>query len=178
MTATTSIGVNSKSIGSGRAVADKHQHRRHEQGDLQGRPQRDADRQVHLVLQGHQDRRRVLGRVADDRHHDHADEDLGQPQRRLVVLDGADQHLAHQGHERRSRRAGSPSIAARPSSGRAELRPRVFVLGVVEVLVRHEAEDQVQAVGEDQDRRRPRGSGCARPTMRRRVRPAGGRSPG
>lgn len=42
--------------------------------DLRVGPDRDRHRKVHLIAAGYEDRRRVLRGVADDGHHDNADE--------------------------------------------------------------------------------------------------------
>ena len=78
---------------------EQHQHGRHEQRDLGARADRDVHGEVHLVLRGHQHGDPVLGGVADDRHHEHADEELGQPDVVRGLLDRADEDLAHHADE-------------------------------------------------------------------------------
>ena len=60
----------------------EHQHRRHEERDLQARPESDFEAQVHLVFERHLHRYQVLGYIADDGYEDDADEELAQPELR------------------------------------------------------------------------------------------------
>ena len=101
------------------------------------------------------DRRRVLGRVADDRHEDHADEDLASSRASRPPP--------------RPRRPGSRSSRRRPRSRRAAAEPtcrvdqpcvpialvvlRSSAVARVQVPVRHQREDQAQHVGQHQDDR-------------------------
>ena len=50
--------------------------------------------EIHLALVRHQDGRRVLGGVADDRHDDHPHEHLADPERGPRRIDRADKELA------------------------------------------------------------------------------------
>jgi hypothetical protein len=53
--------------------------RQESRADLSGRSRRDVDGDVHLVAGGEKTLHPVLGRVADNRHDDDADEERGQP---------------------------------------------------------------------------------------------------
>ncbi len=134
-----------------REVADEQrqqdEHRRGEQRDLRGRADRDVDREVHLVARGEVDRDPVLGRVADDRDDDHADEERRQADRLRRLGDRADEDLRH--HADRDAGAGQHEhgLAHRPRLADVVL---LLVLGVEEVLVRPEREDQARDVGEQQ----------------------------
>ena len=96
-------------------VRGEHEHRGDEERDLGAGSDRDVHRQVHLVLAGDQHRDPVLGRVADDRDHDHADEELREPHRLRGLGDRADEDLRHQADRHPGERAASQPSAARSS---------------------------------------------------------------
>ena len=87
----------------------------------------------------------MLGGVADDRDHDHADEHLGESQDPRRLDDGADEQLAHPRDERRGdeqREDRAPDVHG-----------AVLVLGsgaLVEVTVRAQREEQRQQIGREQ----------------------------
>ena len=62
-------------VGGGHDRTEQYEHGDREQGDLQAALVGDRHRRVHVVAGGEEQGRRVLGRVADDRQEDHADED-------------------------------------------------------------------------------------------------------
>ena len=82
----------------------EHERRRDEQRDLRAAADRDFHRQRHLVAPRGGDRRVVLGGVADDRDHDHADEQLREA-------------------ETRQRRLAARRPASRPGSSSGSCRP-------------------------------------------------------
>jgi hypothetical protein len=93
-------------VADARHERQQDEHRRDEQGDLRARADRDVHRQVHLVLGGEVDRHPVLGGVADDRHHDQADEELADAELLGGLDDRADEHLGHDA----DRHAGDGSV--------------------------------------------------------------------
>jgi hypothetical protein len=107
----------------------------------------------------------VLGRIADDRHDEDPHEHLRHADRLASGLDGADQDLAHPDHEPRGREQQErrpPS--ARPVAREVARTLLVFLLafGVVQVAVRHQAEDQVQEYASIRATQTARLSSCSR----------------
>ena len=86
----------------------------------------------------------MLGGVTDDGDEDHADKDLGEPERVRGLLDGADEEFAHHGHESRRDKQDEHGLAHAPAV-RAE---RLLLIGIrfadVEVRVRLQAEEQTE----------------------------------
>src|SRR6201996_2520420 len=119
-----------------------------EEGDLAARADRDVDRQVHLVLAGDEDSDPVLGRVADDRDDDDADEELGEADRFGGFGDRADQHLGHDPDEDARDRQGDHRGFDRPAPA-----VLLLVVRIEEVAVRPQREDEPEAVGDDEDDR-------------------------
>ena len=147
-------------------VTREDQDRRDEERNLDARTDRDVHREIHLVLHGDEDRGAVLGRVADDRNQDDADEDLGHAEAMRGLLDGTDEELAHDGHERgrdEQHERGSQvasSGAWRGAGARVAARPLVALepllegaLAGVEVSVGAERERKAQQVDDEQDDR-------------------------
>ena len=129
---------------------DEHQHRRGEQRDLRARADRDVDRQVHLVARREVDRHPVLGGVADDRDDDDADEERRQPDRLRRLGDRADEDLRHHADGDAGAGEHQHGLAHRPRLALVLVAP---VLGVEEVLVRLEREEEPGEVGDEQDDR-------------------------
>ena len=72
---------------------DDHQHRRHQQRDLNRRPHGDAHHQSHLVLAREVHRRHVLGGIADHREENDAEEELREAELRRGRLERARDQL-------------------------------------------------------------------------------------
>ena len=131
-------------------VRNEDENRRHEQRDLNARADRNVHGQVHLVLDRDENRRGVLGSIADHRDHDHSDEHLGESQRVGGFFHGAHQKLAHPCHQRGrdEKREGRASW----THVRGDL---LVIFGMalagVEMLVRSQAEDEAQDVDDEQN---------------------------
>ena len=152
-------------------VREQHQHGRHEQRDLKARADGDVERQIHLVLDRHEHRGRVLGGVADHRDHDHPHEHLGEAEAGRGFLHRAHQQFAHPGHE-----GGADEQRDDCAPGRGDgLRfgGRRGLLADVEMSVRAQTEDQAQDVHHQQhDRDLPRQAPLDRDLTRSRERGA------
>ena len=136
--------------------AEDDEEGRDEQGDLQRRPERDAHGQVHLVLDGDDDGRDVLGGVADDGEQDQADERLGDVGRLDERVDAVDEELGADGH-------GDGHDDEHGGRGPGAHLGLVFILrfglgfgfGVEEVGVGAQLEEEVEHVEDEED------DGCA-----------------
>jgi hypothetical protein len=134
-------------VADARDEREQDEHRGDEQGDLRARADRDVDRQVHLVLGGEVDGHPVLGGVADDRHHDQADEELADAELLGRLDDRADEHLGHD---------PDGDAGDRERDDRALDRPGVLVVlldptRVEEAAVGLQAEQQAGRVGAQED---------------------------
>ena len=121
-----------------------------EQRDLGARADRDVHGEVHLVLRGEVDRDPVLGRVADDRDDDQADEELRSP-------------IASEASEIEPTRISDMTPTATPANA-SMMTERLTVHGFLDVvllavlglkrsLVRPQREEQAGDVGDQQDDR-------------------------
>jgi hypothetical protein len=100
---------------------------------------RHADREVHLVLHGHRDRRRVLGRIAHDGKEDQTNERLRNTTAHRDGVDGANQELGTSGHQGRGceeREDGHPDVQL----GFVLLLLRLGVCGLMGILTTHARE--------------------------------------
>lgn len=128
-------------------IREKNQHGRDEKRDLQTGADRYANAQVHLVFHGHDDGGRVLGRVTHDRHHDHTDKHLSQPDRVPDVFDRADEKLREHRDESGSDEQNRNGFAPRPLPAFVFM----FFSALEEMLVRPERETEHTEIGNEQD---------------------------
>jgi hypothetical protein len=92
----------------------------------------------------------MLGRVADDRDDDHADEERRQADRLRRLADRADQDLGHHADRDAGDRQHEHAAAHRPRLADVVL---LAVLRVEQVAVRAQREDQARHVRCEQDHR-------------------------
>ena len=109
--------------------------------------------EVHLVARREVDRDPVLGGVADDGDDDDADEERRQADRLRGLADRADEDLRHHADRHAGEGQGDHALAHRPRLADVVLGA---VLGVEEVLMRAQREDQPGHVGAAAGRRRRR----------------------
>mmetsp|Transcript_3881 Transcript_3881/g.11051 ORF Transcript_3881/g.11051 Transcript_3881/m.11051 type:complete len:219 (+) Transcript_3881:2002-2658(+) len=91
--------------------SDKHHDRNHTQRNLQRAPDRNAKRQLHLVLGRHDDCADVLARIPRERQHDDAEEGLAEAGARAELEDAARERLGvhrHQHRQQQQDRQGRP----------------------------------------------------------------------
>jgi hypothetical protein len=129
-------------------VGEKNQEGRDEKRDLQAGADRNADAQVHLVFHGHDNGGRVLGRVTDDRYHNHADKHLGQADGVPDVFDRANEKLREQCDHGGGDEQDGNGPAARP------LPDAFFIVSVSaleEMLMGPERETEHAEIGKKQN---------------------------
>src|SRR5947209_11232292 len=97
-----------------KSIGKKYEDGRNEERDLQTRPDRDPNAEIHLVFHRHNDGGGMFGGVAYDRDDDHPNENFGDADARPHAFDGSDQELGEKRDHHSREEENHDRLAARP----------------------------------------------------------------